>query len=268
MTLNISPPPLVPTLRDAIVAAGLTTNNKLCLDFGDPQSWPGTGQKWLDRAGGGYDFFFGVDGSSSTDDPTPVGGVGNLEEAAAEFDGGDFFAYDATNEAWMDNIHQDVAQFTILALVDFGAARNFLLANSAGPPVVGFDFRHEASGTLGFQVVNSVDGTSWSSDAGITAGINMVAVSIDEPAGAGGGFFWANGAYMQVSAADTFNAAYASPSADPATYPVRIGATRSGSWVPTSAGERIIGLAAWEGQALTKAELDRLFAILRGRFGI
>lgn len=94
----------------------LTANLKLCLDAGDINSYPGSGTKWLDTSGNGYDFDFG-DGSTSSTYPTFNGVAGNL--SANEFfssDGGDYFSYDSANEPWMDELHNAGKSLSIVGV--------------------------------------------------------------------------------------------------------------------------------------------------------
>ncbi len=95
---------------------GLTTNLKLCLDAGDPASYS-SGQKWLDRSGGGYDFHLGATSSSEASDPT-FNGVAGRQSDAEYFsgDGGDYFTYDSNSETWMRDFHKAGA-ITALAVV-------------------------------------------------------------------------------------------------------------------------------------------------------
>src|SRR5688572_18803052 len=93
------------SLFQAITQAGLTSNLQLCVDSGDALSYPGSGQKFLDRSGNGYDFFLGVDGTVESTDPTFTGEVGT-GKAYWALDGTAFFTYDTTNETWMQNIHK------------------------------------------------------------------------------------------------------------------------------------------------------------------
>ena len=83
------------TLQQAITNASLTTNLNLCLDAGDIVSYPGTGTKWLDTSGNGYDFLLGSDGTTNA--PKFVGLPGEInsywQTSAAQY-----FTYDSVNE--------------------------------------------------------------------------------------------------------------------------------------------------------------------------
>jgi hypothetical protein len=44
----------IDTLRSTIESLGLLGSLNLCLDAGDPQSYPGSGDTWYDRSGQGH----------------------------------------------------------------------------------------------------------------------------------------------------------------------------------------------------------------------
>jgi hypothetical protein len=72
-----------------------------------------SGQKWLNLVSSPadgesqttYDFFLGEDGSSSTDDPTYTGTVGDSASYWA-FDGGDFFKLAGSNTTLLQSLHK------------------------------------------------------------------------------------------------------------------------------------------------------------------
>lgn len=259
------------TLLGAIQSAGLTSNLVLCLDSGDAVSYT-SGQSWLDRAGSGYDFFLGATGGAEASDPTFTGTAGNLSAYWA-LDGGDYFTYDTTNEAWMQNIHKDNANFTILSVCyrgTAGAGVTSVVGTSAGNANTGFFYSTSGvDGTPFFRVKNA--GADAIAKGGLTeltaSAYNITAVSLNEATGAGGGFHWLNGAYNQVSGpSDTFDSTYTSPASGNATFTMQIAALgNAGS--PSQSGDRMACVAVWT-TALTKAQLDSLYALLRGRFGL
>jgi hypothetical protein len=262
------------TLHEAITAAGLTTNLETALDAGDRLSYT-SGQSWLDRSGNGFDFFLGIDGSATATDPTFNGTAGNISSSEYfSVDGGDLFRYDTTNETWMQNLHKNNAAFTLFAVVwiGTGSTAQGIFGNCRGSTSnIGIELLVNTSNQLAFQCMKGGSPASLTATADGTAlttgAFHAVAVSINEAAGAGGGFFWIDGAYSQVSAADTFNATYTTPSASSATFTSEIGA-RGDALQPLTANSRVPAFAAWEGTALSKANLDTLFALLRSRWGL
>jgi len=260
-----------PTLKNVLVNLGLTTNLKLCLDSGDISGYV-SGQSWLDTSGGGYDFFRGADINASTDDPTFNGVSGSVtKNEYFSYDGGDFFQYDTTNESWMDNLHKNNAIFSIVAFYyqDADLDQSAFFTTAQDNTEIGINFSHQASGggTFNLNVPNGVPGFALSvtgaTDPADTAW-HMASCSLNEATGAAGGFLYLDGAYNQVAASDTFTSTYTTPSAAAATRTARIG------WLvsPDSAGQRIACIGVWEGTALTKANMDSIWAAMRSRFGL
>lgn len=248
-------------LYDAIVAAGLTTNLQLCLDAGDILSWPGSGLKWLDRSGNGYDFFLGDDGTTNA--PSFVGAIGGRQSYWL-FNGSTYFTYDTTNETWMQNLHKNNAVFSC---IDFG------YSTDASEPIMWGD----SAGTTGIYkrttrvaVVSNATATVLSKTATTTVTLsswNMSGLSLTEATGAGGGFMYMNGAYNQVAGSDTFDSTYSSPAAGDASYTMQIGTIGNNNTI-SPANTRISCLAIWGGTAISKANMDTLWTAMRVRFGL
>lgn len=252
---------------------GLMSNLQLCLDAGEKASYSGSGQSFLDIAGGGYDFFRGADGTATTDDPTFNGTAGGLSSGEYwSFDGGDYFRYDTSNETWMANYHKDNATLSIACWVyhsSDGAVRHVPLFSTFNGvnTGVGLDLYTITTQKLQLLVGNG-SGTGYAlskvSDAVLSnSAWHFLGLSLDE---AGNGFFYADGGYLQVGAADTWTAAYTSPSAAGATNTLEIGALAPAS-VFAANGDRFAGGLYWS-TALTKASFDNLWAASRGRFGV
>ena len=246
-------------LMTVLTSLSLTTNLELCLDAADSASYT-SGQKWLDRSGLGYDFFLGADGTATSTDPTFVGGVG-APSSYWSFDGGDYFTYDSANETWMQNLHKNNAIFTIIS---FYYTDISMLMTVNSPATSGVALRANRLTIVGggLDVLAKTADTS----PNLTAW-NMSGISLNEATGAGGGFFYLNGAYNQVSGANTFTSTYTAPSTGPADGTAHINSYSDGS-VPISAGSRLACIAIWEGTALTKANMDSIWTAMRGRFGI
>jgi hypothetical protein len=90
---------------------------------------------------------------------------------------------------------------------------------------------------------------------------HFVAVSLDEAVGADGAITYIDGT------AGTTSSTYTSPSAAGAQYTFEIGASGNAA-SPLLNTTRLGMFAAWEGVALTTAQLHALFQGTRGRFGI
>lgn len=259
-----------PTWRGAdmmyvVKKLGLTGGLKLCLDAGDAASYT-SGQSWLDRSGNGYDFFLGADGSATATDPAFNGTAGG--RSASEYfsvDGGDYFRYDTTNETWMQNIHKDNANFTILlwtytaslgAINGYagtrGAAGNTGFAFFADGVQLNLSVQNAGSTVLLLQPTTLVPLVNqW----------NFMAVSLNEATGA-------NGAVMQRNELQTLHTStYSSPAAGNGTNTLEFG-SRGGANSPLPSASRVAAVAAWEGASLSAPQLQSVFQATRGRFSI
>ena len=253
------------TLIDTIRNLGLADNLKLCLDAGDVVSYA-SGQSWLDRSGNGHDFFLGADGSATATDPTFNGIAGNKSSNEYfSFDGGDYFTYDTTNETWMENIHKDNAIFTICAWVYFAAAGDtgtIFGDRGAAAGNTGFIFRKAVGDVLAFNVQNAGAAVLALSTVGtVPTGWTFAAISFNEATGA-------NGASLIVNTTEElFTSTYSSPSAGAASFTMQIaaGGNVAGVFVNNA---RLGGLMAWEGTALTMAQIMTIYQATRGRYGV
>lgn len=259
-----------PTLIEAIRAAGLTSNLKLCLDAADYASYPGTGQQWLDTSGNGYDFFRGTTGSGDAFDPTfngPPGVAG--PDTYWSTDGGDLFRYDTSNETWMNALHKDSAAFSVLCFVYVPntSSDNTIFGTTATTAVTGIGtmLLLDSSERPRFLVANGSSFSSNITGTALSVGWHVLGLSVDEAAGAG--FLYADGAYNQVSSSDTFTATYSSPSASNASGVMSILSVGNEQALADS-GTKIAGLAIWQGAALTKGNFDAIYSQVRGRYGL
>lgn len=257
------------TLISALTTASLTTNLKLCLDAGDSASYDPAVQtdKWLDRAGSGYDFFRGDVTGVDARDPTFTGVAGSLQSYWA-FDGGDQFTYDTGNEVWMDSLHKNNAILSVVTFFYHSVASSLSIAMSshADGANTGFRYGTDAGGNQHINVRSSAGATlNVTADTQCPVGYHMFGLSLNEATGAGGAFFYRDGGYDQVAAADTFNSTYTSPAATGSTLTMSVGGSAGAR---TANGNRLNALAVWQGTALTKANMDTIWAAMRGRFGI
>ena len=267
------------TLLGAISNAGLLANAKLILDAGDSLSYDGTAQSWLDRSGGGYDFFRGTTSGAEAADPTFNGVSGGLSKN--EFWSGTAttrcFRYDSANEAWMTNLHKTGAKWSVLAWVYVAAvAPSGIMwmgtmgnSNNTG---VRLSMGVGAQRDQRVQVKKTGDVDVMTGRVGDTLlsypAWHLVGLTVDAPAGAGGGFFYLDGAYNQVSAANTWDATYTAPDTGAAAGTMEIGDDGSGAagGFGISADTRIATMAVWEGGVITKAQMDDVWNLTRGRF--
>lgn len=264
---------LVPTLLEVLSSRGLLGSLKLCLDAADFLSYI-SGQSWLDRSGGGYDFFLGATSASAADDPT-FNGVAGARSSSEYFsvDGGDSFRYDSASETWMDAMHQDSGLVTVAywlyAPATLGSDMSVIGTTGGAAGTRGLQLESDGSGVPRLRIIGGsvtrVDATATTAYG--TSAWNFCALSYDEAAGAGGSFFYRNGAYNQVGGSDTFNGTNASPDAGAASQVMEVGALGNAN-TPLRNGSRIAAIAVWQGVDLTKAQLDNVWTDMRGRFGI
>lgn len=245
---------------------GLSNNLRLCLDAGDDASYA-SGQSWLDTSGNGYDFFRGASNSATTDDPTFNGTAGQRSSGEYwSFDGGDFFTYDSTNETWMQNLHKDNALFTILTWwYRASSDSSSIIGTNGGAANIGTGFHLiHSSGSVFVRCVNATAAALDLQLTGVTVPATtwaMMALSINEAAGAAGSTWFCNGA------SETFNATYSSPASGNASQTLQIGA-RGNNNNPAANGSRCAAFMAWEGRALSLGEIQAVFQATRGRFGV
>lgn len=170
----------------------------------------------------------------------------------------------------MNTWHKDGAKLAWIAAVYFNSAYIGLFGDGTNGTSMDVScyVQIAADGRYGFRVVKG-SGNAFSSPetAGdISAGWNIIGGVIDENGG-NVSFRWKNGAYVQESGNDTFNANYTSPSSSSATNTLGLGAIGDASGASAS-GFRIACLAMWDTTLPTKGNLDTIYTTLRTRFGL
>jgi hypothetical protein len=247
------------SLISALRKLGLTTNLKICLDAGDSTSYR-SGQSWRDTSGNGYD------AHATPGAPVFKGTVGGL--SSEEYflgNGQDHFTCGTTNEKWINNLHKKNAIFTLAGwiYIETLAQYNGIFgtgATSNSHIGVGFIVASE-TGLLGARVRNGSGVALGYNGAALSAGRwNFIAWSLKEAAGPFGTFLQVNG--TPTSGTSTYD----SPSTFAPTFPAQIGALGDGT-LPMASGSRIAMFSAWEGTALTQAQVMTLFQSTRARFG-
>lgn len=259
------------SLWDAITRAGLTANCRVCLDAGDALSYGGTGQIWTDRSGN-QNFFLGANATPSTNDPTFNGTAGHLGvNEYFNYDGGDWFRVVGTQPSWVETLHKHNALFSFFSVIQKSTIDEVRMLGTDGGDsnFIGMDFDTTSGERLRFGVTNGSGAAAFNTTSDSAVSLDKptaLAVSINE-AGGNVSFLWENGAHKMRSAANTFDAAYNSPSAGGASHIVEVG-SRGGGTFPASDGVRIYAIAAWQGQALTKAQIDSIYLQVRDRWGL
>jgi hypothetical protein len=274
-------PAQILTLDDAITEASATTNLKLVLDSGDSSSYGGSGTTWSDVSGNSTDFDFG-DGSDTDTYPTFNGTSGDLTNYMSfDNDPAEWFRVNSTSTAagpaWANTLHKNGAIFTCCTWLYIptptGTGEGALTCWSTASAgwVLGFLYRQQEakqsflcgiSPTTGPLAINKTSDSAFSYDAW-----HFVGLSVDEPTGSGGGFFYLDGDYDQVGSSDTFDATYSNPTTDDAynRLSIAIGSASTDQGVP-DIGTRIACCAFWQGTAYAKATFDTIYDTTKGRF--
>jgi len=256
-------------LIDAIRENGLATNLVLCLDAADKSSYT-SGQSWLDRSGGGYDFFLGANGSATSTDPTFVGVPGG--KSANEyfsFDGGDYFTYDTTNETWMENLHKDNAAFTILGYIYCADATSFSIFGTCGTSTnnAGCVLTVTSANRLQFIAGNGSGAALSVASENTAAGLlingqwQFFGLSLNEATGAGGVAF-----YSRNHNSALLTSTYSSPAAGSANTTMQIAARGAGSSI-MKASNRLGCIAMWS-RALSAAEVAAFKYATQHRYSV
>lgn len=248
---------------DLITSMALTSNLKLCLEAGDIASWPGSGTKWLDRSGGGYDFYLGPDATSSFD-PIFNGVAGNQSRNEFWSSISCGFTYDSANESWMNNIHKDSAKFSIAlwqktstSSVDTYCGDDRFSGN------IGFHF-FASLGSLQFKVLGAAGSNVFtSSTLSLTAGDawRFVGISVDEAANTYTLFKGDSGGFSSVTGACT----YSSPSASAAVNSLCIG--DAGNQSSPATGKPNAAMI-WEQTTVPLASFEAMFNYSKFKYGL
>jgi hypothetical protein len=253
------------TLISDLTALGLTSNLKLVLDAGDSSSYT-SGQSWLDRSGNGYDFFLGVDGSATASDPTFTGTVGGMSDSEYWLcDGGDYFKYDTTNEAWMQTLHKDGALFSFAAWMFAPAAGTLkVFGTNAGQNAnIGLCSSLSVSGSTS-ALLHVSNGASEVGSLVKATGVSVasswvfIGIAVDETA--------QTVRYRVNDVSGSQAIVYTGPSAASATYTMEL-LTEGNATDIVPSGTRMNSLAMWQGTALTADNLTTIYNTTRSKFG-
>jgi hypothetical protein len=258
------------TLLEKIQMLGLTANLKLCLDAGDVASFAGTGTKWLDTAGSGYDFFLGATNSAEGSDPAFNGTAGAATSSEYwSFDGGDYFTYDTTNETWMQNIHKTGGLLTVcvwLYLNTRTASQYYAGTVGVNASGTGFVLFVSSGGNISFTVRDAGTARHQIQSSGTTINTGswyFLGVSYDESLANGTeNSFVINGTSTGLNVINTS----ATRNSGNASYDMQIGAGGN-ALNPMQSGSRMAGFLAWD-RVLSPTELDDIYQSTRARFGV
>lgn len=225
-----------------LVRLGLTTNLKLCLDDGVGSTFPG----------------------NTTFPPFDQSGSSETWRAVQT-------ATLTSQPSWANSIHKAAAVWSAVAFYYHGFSGSQVIVGDDGTAAnAGFQLGITAADKLQIYIDDATGGAALSktSDGTLTVSSwNMIGVSITEAGGAAAGFLYANGGYAQVGASNTWNPAYTSPSAGAAGYTIQVGAAGNNSRRVDPLG-RVSSIAVFQGTAISKANMDSIWAAMRGRYGL
>lgn len=257
------------TMLSVITDETLATGLELALDAGDGDSWPapGTGQLWIDTSPQGNDYTLGLTNLATASDPT-FNGTANGRSATEffTFDGGDIFSAPAATS--FPNLHKDGAVFTIVAIVKVPAAATLqriagtINSDPAAAGATGIALDYAANGKLSLKVRNAgaVVLNATSGDVVSPGAFRFIALSVNEPGGAGASLF-----KIGEDGNTYFDATYASPAAGASQTFFDIGNSHD-LLAGLLAGFQLAGIAVWEGQALDETELEGLRRSMKNRW--
>jgi hypothetical protein len=258
-------------LLSILTKCGQRDNLQLCLDAGDINSYSGSGQSWLDRSGGGYDFFRGATSGAAADDPTFNGTAGQLSDGEYwSFDGGDFFTYDSANETWMNNLHKNNAKLTLASWVWVPSAQfstdSVQLFSTCGTATttIGVHLRVESANFVRFRAGNG-SGSAWALEVENNTSYTLAdwtffAASIDEAADFA--------AVQTNNSVQTSSGTYSSPSSSAAAGTLTLARSAPAATDFFINTGRMAMAMAWEGRALSEGELKAIYMATRARFGV
>jgi hypothetical protein len=263
ITRQYSPPES--RAKEILHRLGQLANLTLLLDAGDSDSIGVSATKWLDLSGNGYDFNFGSGSGADAADPTFNGVPGGKSFAEyLSFDGGDYLTYDTANEAWMHDMHQNSALFSMYSWV-FGSGFNLnnSIFGTSGNNVNNVGVYMRAATDVGSVRFEVQDGSGTAALIALTAeGIyragqwNFIGMGVDEAAG--NIDFVVN--WYTARAAGT----YTSPSTGNASFAMQIGARGNAQAAFTPDG-RMGQMAFWT-RFLSRNELLAIRDATAGRY--
>lgn len=247
------------TIWGFLGALGHQNDTILCLDAADIASYnPDTNSElWIDRSDQGNDFDLGIDSNEDSGTATFNGSAGG--KSASEYfsgDGTDMFEISGdTKPSEIDDLHQDLAAFTLLtAVYPVSTALVWLLNNQNGSGGGnGIGWRMNATDKIPLLEIGKSTPANILSESADSALLlnqwNIAGVSLDEDGGSG--TFHLNG-----STDGTFTPTYTSPDTGVALDPLTIWSdSLSGGRGSISANGTRIAFMAILSKELSAAEM-------------
>lgn len=107
----------VKSLYTSISELSLTTNLKLCLDYGDSTCYSGSGQNIYDLTSNDTDFYNGSGSGSDSADMTFNGTAGSLDkDTYFKWSAADYMSLTTANPTWVENLHKSGTAFTFFVV--------------------------------------------------------------------------------------------------------------------------------------------------------
>jgi len=262
------------SLINEIKNEGLESGLKLCLDAGDINSWPGSGQLWKDLSGNGNHFYLGGGSGADGADPTFNGTPGGLSQNEYfSVAGGDYFTLAQANPQWVKDLFRvGSASFFVMLRIPTDANLHIFATEDGTTTHYGGSMKYASDfgKSEGFVFVNS----------GGSSGYGVLGVGIDAPTFPGlyglaiATTIASNGDWQVAgSVNDSSGGPPGPPSAgtvpdthDP-TQTAKIFANGNASQTAAS-GARIYCLAVWQGVAIDPDASAHMFSMMRNRFGL
>jgi hypothetical protein len=242
-----------PTLSFILLSLALQAANVACLDIGDEESYPGTGQTISDTSGEGNDFVLGSTSASQTTDPTFHGVAGDLsEEEYLSFDGGDGITSAAgALTDWANGWSVEDGKWSMLLVFYYPGSGTAQLLDIG---------KVQAEITAGGKVklIDQQDEFEWDSSNSVATGWNILILSGDEGGGASGSFINLNGTVT------TGDAGIAEDHAGEEIYSIGSNRAVNGQFLPN--GSRFAMFAAWNDNLSTVEAAALRSAIKNQRF--
>jgi hypothetical protein len=243
----------------------VTSDLAIHLDASDPASFPGSGQTWFDLAGNN-DFVLGKEPVPDPQDPTWDG-----EDFV--FGTTSFFTKLGSNGAFINSLHKDSAQFTVIVWTKPSNVPSYYITMGTADNLGGTGFRWAAGPIAFFQVYAAPAGQLFGQivyDAPakqmlLGTGWQMIALSINESGNQGIAFN--NHEPIPFGGQEIWPVTYSSPSSLDAPKLMRLGTQSNDGAATLPAGSRY-RIVRMYSRALTLDELRQNYCAQKGSFGL
>lgn len=247
-------------LIDIINRLGLSTGLQVCLDVGDADSYPGTGQTWSDLSGNNNDFWLGDTVSVEATDPVFTGTAGVQSESTYwDINSTTDKFTETTAQAWAEPVHKNNGAITVIHVtypVTSAAIRGIL---TTGNILTTGGFATYLSTGLAIRVRHTT-GLSFVDEAastffGTASVWNFIGVAYDEAT--------TNMKYRINGSGESITTTASTGTVASGTN-LLLSYSITGSAVNATVGDRVMCTAMWDRQ-LTDAEMQSIYNALKPR---